>query len=190
VVRDVSGDGSRERGEAILAAADAGREPDPLLSAEPVSDGPLLDAPIPDHTRSVDAPTGPPPEGPKKRKGLGLGQNRKRASGVRQLTKSDHEKIESIYITLGFGVMLVNQPAAQTIAEQATPCADAWVNLARENDSVRRVLLFVIEGGAWGAVFVAHLPIIFALLPEDFRNTYRFLVPRIPDSPEGNGPVA
>jgi hypothetical protein len=188
MVRDMSADGSRERGEAIFAAADAGREPDPLLSAEPVQDGPLLDAPIPDHTRSADAPT--PPEEPRKRKGLGLGQNRKRASGVRQLTKSDHEKIEGIYITLGFGVMLVNQPAAQTIAEQATPCADAWVNLARENDGVRRALLFVIEGGAWGAVLVAHLPIVFALLPEEFRNTYRFLVPRIPDSPEGNGTVA
>lgn len=184
----MSADGSREQGEAILAAAAAERDPDPPLIAEPVTEGgPLLDAPIPDHTRSMDAT---PPEEPKRRKGLGLGANRKRASGVRQLTKSDHEKIEGLYITLGFAVMLVNQPAAQTIAEQATPCADAWTNLARENDGVRRALLFVIEGGAWGAVLVAHMPIVFALLPEEIRNTYRFLVPRIPDSPEGNGPVA
>lgn len=183
----MSTEGYKERGEAILAAAGADRTEEPLLAAEPVPDGPLLGPPIPDHTASADAPTVPPEE--PKRRGLGLGANRKRASGVRQLTKSDHDKIEGLYITLGFGVMLVNQPAAQVIAEQATPCADAWVNLARENDGVRRILLFMIEGGAWGAVFVAHLPIMFALLPKEFRETYAFLVPKIPDSPEGNGRV-
>jgi hypothetical protein len=187
----VTTEDSRERGEAILAAAQAerGDGDDPLLAAEPVPDsGPLLGPPIPDHTASVDAKHPGGPEGPKRR-GLGLGANRNRGSGVRQLTKSDHDKIEGLYITLGFGVMLVNQPAAQVIAEQATPCADAWVNLARENDGIRRILLFMIEGGAWGAVFVAHLPIMFALLPKEFRETYAFLVPRIPDSPGDNGQV-
>lgn len=179
---------SRARGEAILAAAEADKTPDPLLAATPVEDGPLLGPPIPDHTRSMDAaPT--PPEEPPKRRGLGLGQNRKTRSGVRQLTKSDHEKIVGLYVTIGFGVVLVNQTAGQTIAEQAESCADAWVNLAKENDGVRRGLLFMIEGGAWGAVLVAHLPILFAVLPAEFRETYKFLVPRIPDSPEGNGQV-
>lgn len=180
----MSVDDYRDRGEAILRDAHPANDTDPLLVAGEAPE-PVIPGVVPDHTRSADEP---PSEEPK-RKGPLLGANRRRGSGVRALTKSDRERIVGLYVSIGFGVMMVNQPVARTIAEQSEACADAWIDLARENDSVRRALLFVIEGGAWGAVFVAHMPIMLALLPEDFRRTYGLMVPgtRIPDSPEGDG---
>lgn len=180
-------DGSREHGEELLAKAgrdvtDFGVDPS-LLTAAPAPNGP-----IPDHTLSGDdAPPAPPEIGKKRRGPLGsLGDNRKRASGVRQLTNADQDKIVGLYVTVAMGVMLVKPDAAQVIATQAEQCAAAWRELAKDNDSVRRALLFLIEGGAWGAVMVAHLPIVVAFLPEETRKLLSFVSPTIPDEPPGN----
>jgi hypothetical protein len=189
---NVSTEDYRERGEAILRSAGRGPDEDPLLTAAPVppdTPPPFPTEPVvPDHTRS-QSPEGPtePPKAP--RKGFSLGTNKRRGSGVRALTAKDRDKIVGLYVTVGFGVMMFRPPTAQVIATQAEPCADAWMELARENDGVRRALLFMIEGGAWGAVVVAHMPIVFAVLPEEFGKAYSFLTPKIPDTPEGDGHV-
>jgi hypothetical protein len=63
------------------------------------------------------------------------------------------------------------------------------VELSKENDGVRRALLFLIEGGAWGAVIVAHAPIALAMLPPSLASQYNFLVAKNPpDSPDGANP--
>lgn len=96
-----------------------------------------------------------------------LGQNKKPRSGVRALTVQDKDKIASLYTFGAMGLMPFKPKAAQAMAMSAEKCAEAWYEMARENDGVRRVLLMLIEGGAWGKVFAAHTPIILALLPEN-----------------------
>jgi hypothetical protein len=95
-----------------------------------------------------------------------LGQNKKPRSGVRALTVKDKEKIATLYTFGAMGLMPFKQKAAQAMAQSADACAEAWYEMAQENDGVRRVLLMLIEGGAWGKVFAAHTPILIALLPD------------------------
>lgn len=95
-----------------------------------------------------------------------LGQNKKPRSGIRKLTAEDRDKIASLYTFGAMGLMPFKANAAQAMALSADKCADAWMELAEQNDGVRRVLLMLVEGGVWGKVFAAHTPILLALLPE------------------------
>jgi hypothetical protein len=95
-----------------------------------------------------------------------LGTNKKLRGGPRKLVERDREKIEQLYTALAMGVMPFKPKTAQMIAQSAEDCANAWFQLADENDSVRRTLLMFIEGGAWGALFAAHMPILMSLIPD------------------------
>lgn len=94
-----------------------------------------------------------------------LGTNKKRGSGVRALTQADIEQLKSYYESLAFFMMLVNRDAATVCAEKAEECANAWADVAAQNDSVRKAILAMVEGGAWGKVIMAHIPIILPLIP-------------------------
>jgi len=175
---------ARERVQEVLAqaAAEKGEPFDPsLYAAEPAPDGPLGEQPTPDHTASMD-PADAPPKPPGK---LGkLGANKRPRSGVRAFVKGDRDKIVGLYTVAAMGAMMVRPPAAQAIMTQSEQCADAWIELGRENDSVRRAILFLIEGGAWGMVIAAHLPIALVFLPEETQRMIGFLTPSAPDSTE------
>lgn len=52
---------------------------------------------------------------------------------------------------------------------------DAWEALARSNPRVRGVLLRLLAGGAWSAVFMAHAPVAMAvLMKESVRSRVPF----------------
>jgi hypothetical protein len=65
----------------------------------------------------------------------------------------------------GVGMMLTpfDQVCAKAVIDNAEQCARSLDQLARTNESVRRVLFGMMQTGAWGAVLVAHLPIIMAV---------------------------
>jgi hypothetical protein len=48
-----------------------------------------------------------------------------------------------------------------------TTVGEAWEEIAKVNPRIRRVLLKLIEGGAWGALFMAHAPILLAILTKE-----------------------
>lgn len=95
-----------------------------------------------------------------------LGENRKRGSGVRQLTKADLKQLRSYYDSMAMMAMMVRPKAAQAISECADDCVERWEELAKQNDKMRKTILATLEGGAWSAVITAHLPIILACVPE------------------------
>lgn len=145
---------------------------------------------VPDHTKSQNT------ESPKERfekfaTKTKLGANKATRSPVRKLTAADREKIEGFYGGLALAFItptpMYNEDAAHALAGQAKACADAWFNLAENNDSVRRVVLMFIEGGAWGALAAAHVPIIVAFMPEQTKRAFAsmFATADVPDSPEG-----
>lgn len=43
----------------------------------------------------------------------------------------------------------------------------AWDEMARTNPRIRRFLLKILAGGAWGQLFMAHLPILMAVIMKD-----------------------
>lgn len=132
------------------------------------------------------------------RKAVGkIGGNRKPRSGVRKLTEEDRQKIADYYTTVAFFAMPFKQEMAEAIVEEipverdpetkevtayktrAELCADAWYELSEQNDSVRRMLLFFVESGAWSKLFAANLPILMAALPENaLSNMMERLIPR------------
>lgn len=99
-----------------------------------------------------------------------LGQNSKRNSGIRQLTKEDEEQIATAYTFFAAGIMPFRMKTAQAVAESADQCAAAWVQMAKKNDRIRKMILAALEGGAAGALFFAHLPIVISLMPEDMAS--------------------
>ena len=108
----------------------------------------------------------------------------------RKLLKSDKEKIENVYATIALvfaaPTPIQNIDACDALAGCAPDCADAWIRVAENNDAVRRVLLMFIEGGAYGALIAAHVPIIMAFMPEHTKRMMNvFDKPDIPDTPEG-----
>lgn len=146
--------------------------PAPRPSATPLADvipePSILNDFGPDPSQVNSEPESPLKRKPEPRKPpFNLGANKKPRSGVRALTEKDKEKIAGLYVAAAMGTMPFKPEVAQALATAADDCADAWYDLAKENDSVRRILLLIIEGGAWGKVFAAHVPILLALLPKD-----------------------
>lgn len=109
-----------------------------------------------------------------------LGQNKKLRSPVRKLTreplngetKSDFERLVDWYLRISKLSMLFLPKFAMAMEQQAEDCADAWFDLAENNDTVRRYILAMIEGGAWTKVIAAHTPIFLAVIPEETLNRF------------------
>jgi hypothetical protein len=107
-----------------------------------------------------------------------LGTNKKLRSPVRRLTRtapsneefSDLERLANQYIRLGRAAQMFHPKFAAAMVEQAEDCALAWFELAENNDTVRRYILAMIEGGAWGKVITAHIPVFMAVIPEATLN--------------------
>lgn len=49
---------------------------------------------------------------------------------------------------------------------------EAWEELARTNPRIRQFLLKAIAGGAWGQLFMAHAPILMAVIMKDSVRKY------------------
>jgi hypothetical protein len=74
------------------------------------------------------------------------------------------EPLTQIYALLGGVMMPFDQHCAGVIVASAESCATAMDELAYQNESVRRALTSLTTGSAMGAVLVAHLPIIMAVV--------------------------
>lgn len=128
------------------------------------------------HVRTEKTDFGPDPsltnELPKAEKPAGkpalgnLGLNAKPRSGIRKLTADDCDYIANAYVMLANMARTFHPRFAEALEEQSGFCANAWMELAEKNDTVRRNILAFIEGGGWGKVFIAHTPILMAVLPE------------------------
>ena len=71
---------------------------------------------------------------------------------------------------------------------------EAWEELAKANPRIRRFLMKVIAGGAWGQLFMAHAPILLAVVMKPailrlipFSRVIESLAEPDDDTPEGEG---
>jgi hypothetical protein len=100
----------------------------------------------------------PRPAG-EKRWGLGANKSAVRST-VPNLTNADREKIAALYLMAGKAIEPFKEEVGQILQRISGDAADGWVELAKENATVRRWLRALLEGGAWSKVFVAHSPLI------------------------------
>lgn len=73
------------------------------------------------------------------------------------------EHLEGLYALAGTAVFMRDQHCGTVILENAEKCAEALDELAYQNESVRRVLDALVTTSAFGAVVMAHAPIIVAM---------------------------
>lgn len=71
--------------------------------------------------------------------------------------------LTNVYTGIGMSVMPFDPSCGRMIIENAEKCASALDELARTNPAVRRVLLSLVTTSAWGAVVMAHAPILMAI---------------------------
>src|SRR5262245_18804549 len=72
--------------------------------------------------------------------------------------------LTEMYQGVGGIVLMFDQPCGTAIVESAEKCAETLSELAQRNDAVRRALLALVETNAWGAVVMAHAPIMLAVV--------------------------
>lgn len=72
-----------------------------------------------------------------------------------------------LYKRAGRVVKAMDKDIGTAIIECAEDCGEAWDELARTNPRIRRTLMKMISGGAWGSVIMAHLPIVLAIIMKD-----------------------
>lgn len=82
--------------------------------------------------------------------------------------------LTQLYTTIGLTLMPFDQACATAFVANAESCAKSLDALARENDAVRKALLALTQTGAWGAVLMAHAPLILMIMthhgPEQMKE--------------------
>jgi hypothetical protein len=74
------------------------------------------------------------------------------------------ESILELYTGAQMIAYMADPTTAELIKTQKEACADAWVILARRDARVKALLKRLTTGSAWGALVMAHLPIVLPLL--------------------------
>lgn len=71
--------------------------------------------------------------------------------------------LTQLYVGIGMSVMPFDPSCGRTIIENADKCAEALDELAKTNTAIRNFLIGLCTTSAWGAVLMAHAPIVMAI---------------------------
>lgn len=71
--------------------------------------------------------------------------------------------LENMYTGIGMSIMPFDPGCGRIIIENASACAESLDELAKTNQAVRRILISLVTTSAWGAVIMAHAPIVMAI---------------------------
>jgi hypothetical protein len=82
---------------------------------------------------------------------------------VPPLTNKHKQALTKFYMFFGASVRPFDEFVGDTIIEQAPECAASVYDLAQQNDAFRQMILAFTTTSMWGAVVMAHLPIVLAL---------------------------
>lgn len=73
-------------------------------------------------------------------------------------------QLEDLYSGIGAMIMPFDPVMGQTIIDNARQCAKSVYDLAQQNDAVRRFVISLTTTSAVGALIMAHLPILLAVV--------------------------
>lgn len=125
----------------------------------------------------------------------------KAPSGRRDSLSGVEDKLNEMFGAVAVGQMGLavmtgdhrHQAGAEVTSHFGPALSSAWVNLARENDAVKRVLIRMSEGTAWGAVVATSAGFLYSqaqaynAVPRQLPNPWVQLVPESnEDSPDRN----
>jgi hypothetical protein len=82
--------------------------------------------------------------------------------------------LTELYTSVGLMLAPIDPVCSVAFIENAESCAKALETLARENETVRRVILAMTQTSAWGGVLIAHLPLLLMVMmhhgPRDIQD--------------------
>lgn len=81
------------------------------------------------------------------------------------------EPVEEFYNTVALFMMPFKPRVAMAFMSQAHDCAVAWDDAAQKNENLRRLLFGLSVAGTWSKVFMAHAPILAAIVMEKSEDT-------------------
>jgi hypothetical protein len=126
------------------------------------------------------ARTAPPPAGDrapdeKRRRGLKAVRDDKPAQPVPQFREGVIAKgMNRLYRKAGKLIKVMDPEIGAAVIDatrkdddEDVTVGEAWEELARTNPRIRRFLMKMMAGGAWGGLFMAHAPILLAVLMKD-----------------------
>lgn len=138
----------------------------------------FVDAPMPDHNASANFVADPPP--PSTEGGFrGFAQRSARKGRTKRVEANVPiavkaaipnkkgqfvEPLVKLYAGAGTAVMMFDPVCGQAVLMSAQKCAETVDELAYQNESVRKAVWGLTQTSIMGAVFVAHLPIIMAIV--------------------------
>src|SRR5579872_1893542 len=83
-------------------------------------------------------------------------------------------RVNKLYVRTGKIVKVADAEIGDAIisctkkeSDDDVTVGEAWEDLARTNPRVRALLLKILQGGAWGQLFMAHMPIFMAIVMKD-----------------------
>lgn len=71
--------------------------------------------------------------------------------------------LAQMYAGVGMAVMPFDPACGRVVLENAERCAESLDELAKTNPAVRNLLISLVTTSAWGAVIMAHAPILMAI---------------------------
>lgn len=87
-----------------------------------------------------------------------------RAERVKPLPRGGlRQPLANLYTGIGMSVMPFDPACGRTIIENSDKCAETLDELAKTNTAVRNFLIGLCTTSAWGAVLMAHAPIVMAI---------------------------
>lgn len=85
------------------------------------------------------------------------------AKGMNKLYRRIGKIVKAMDRDIGIAII----EATKKEAEDDVTVGEAWEEIAKTNPRIRRVLLKMVEGGAWMQLFWAHAPIFLAILMKE-----------------------
>jgi len=172
---------------------------------------PSLDELRADQDAGDDGPDAPPAEKPGDRAPETLKRRRGKTAEAKPPTPAPPYKagviatgVNRLYRRAGKIVRAMDEDIGEAIIQSARNTADAgepddsvgaaWEELAKTNPRIRKFLLKIIAGGAWGQLVMAHAPIAMAIVMKPailriipFSRLIESMAEADEDTPDGEG---
>ena len=146
--------------------------------------GAPVGTPIPEATDDAAPPPPPRDTAPRNVGGRPAGYSPKGSELTRIRTG-----LVMMFTALGMGVSMADSFDGQVIATNAEKLADAWTQVAENNARVRKTLVMLLEGSAWGSAVMTTAMVTVPMLahhglaPDSMVDMSRTMGVEIPDVP-------
>lgn len=92
------------------------------------------------------------------------------AKPVPKLTTATKRTLQELYAGIGGMLLGFDEICGQTIIDAAPHCAETIYLAAQNNEALRRFVISLTQTSVYGALLIAHLPIIMAIAAHHTKN--------------------